>query len=114
MAAKIMDHFRGSRKVEWFAAAAFLALILLIVLNGQTPDKTTKTDLELRLESTLSCVNGIDSINAMITEKEDGTIAGILIVAAGDFGIKTQIEMQKAVETLLDIEINRISIIKND
>ena len=113
MASAFWDKLRGARKIEIFAAVVVVALLIMQWINSTslTSVPSSKTDLEVRLERILSRIDDAGQVSVMITQKEDGTITGILIVADGLKSIGTYLKLQNAVKTLLDVDLSQIKII---
>jgi len=107
----IIARFRGARRIEIYILFIISAIIILLALNGETGQRNDKLEIEKRLEAILSDINGVEKINVMITRQEDEKVVGVLIVTRGIDRIQTQLEIQNAVKTLLDVELSKIKII---
>ena len=110
---KLWARLRGARHIELFAVMVGLALMLLTLSNGVKPYAADagKSELEQRLERLLGSMEGVDGVSAMVTQGEDGEVWGAVIVAEGAFGVRTSLELQAAVQTLLNVDADRIRII---
>lgn len=112
MVNRLLDGFRGARRIEWFAALALAALLALMLFNqGRIGDGEHGTPLELRVERILQRVEGAGKVSAMITQGEDGAVTGAVIVAEGLSDVQTYLRLQRAVSALLDVAPDRIEII---
>lgn len=111
----LLESLRRARHIEWFALIAVAALVCGLWLNAdigtRDAERAEKTALELRLESLLSHIEGSGKVSVMITTKEDGTAEGAVVVVDAHGSIRAMLEMQSAVQTLLNIELSRIRII---
>ena len=105
----LLAKLRGARWIELFAALALAALVglLLTGLDGYDGGGK-KTGLETRLEDILERVDGAGQVSAMITQSEDGGVTGVLIVAERLDSMQTYLRLQRAVATLLGVEIDKI------
>lgn len=107
----LLNHLKAARHIEFFAALIVLAIIAMLFLNAQDSPTDDASMLERRLERLLSSMDGAGRVRVMVTEGVDGHIAGAVVVAEGLDGIKTALEMQSALKTLLDIDTSRVQII---
>ena len=106
----IKQSLHSARKIEIFLLIAAAAIAALIFISGD--NDTTGNDLEIRTEEILECIGGVGKTKVVINSTAEGEIKGVLIVAEGAGSIRTYLEMQKAVSTLLGIDINNIEIIE--
>ena len=108
----LLARLRGARGIELFAAIALAALVGLLLMGvGPGSTGSSKTALESRMEDILERVEGAGHVSAMITQSEDGGVTGVLIVVEKLEDMRTYLRLQRAVATLLDVEIDRIEII---
>jgi len=114
MVKRLMERLRGARRIEWFAALALAALVALMLLGLDRGGGGTGTPLEARVERILRRVEGAGRVSVMITQGEDGTATGAVIVAEGLSDVQTYLRLQRAVSALLDIEPVKIEIIGGD
>lgn len=110
MLSKLKDGLRGARKVEYLALILLVALAVLFWAQNRTTDSGASTDLELRMESTLSQVAGAGDVKVMIAQAEDGRVTGVLIVAEGADDIGVYIALADAARTLLGVDAKDIEI----
>ena len=111
MVKRLLEGFRGARRIEWFAALALAALLALMLLNHGGNGGGAGTELELRVERILGRVEGVGKVSAMIAQGEDGEVTGAVIVAQGLTDIRTYLCLQRAVSALLELSPDRIEII---
>ena len=111
MANGLLEKLRGARGFELFAALALAALLALMLLGQNGGSGSRKTALESRVEDILSRVEGAGRVSAMINQGEDGTVTGALIVADGLEDVGTYLRLQRAVASLLDVDVESIEII---
>lgn len=85
-----------------------------------SPQKSTATDIELRLENILSKIDGTGKIDVMITYQtcdasagqEQPQPLGAVIIAEGADNLEVRIKIQQAVQTALGIEARQIKIFR--
>ena len=113
MALGFAERYRGARHIEWFAMIALVALaVLLMTGRTRTEAKTPpKSDTEARLEQMLSQLSGVEAVSVMIAQNDQGKATGVLVTARSIRDIRTYLQIQQAVATLLDVEIDRIEIV---
>ena len=112
MLSKFMDSLRGARKVEYLALILLVALAALFWAQNRDAGggSAAATELESRMESTLSQVAGAGNVRVMIAQADDGSVTGVLIVAegAGDMGV--YLALAEAARTLLGVDARDIEI----
>lgn len=110
---KLREALRGARKIEWLilTVAVAAALLLLLPSGSERADTSGETELERRLRDTLCRIEGAGDVRVMVTGGE-GTeeVVGVLIVAEGAEDARVQLEILRAVRTLLAIESQQIEI----
>ena len=111
MANGLLEKLRGARRIELFAALALAALLALALIGQGGESGSQKTALESRVEGILSRVEGAGKVSAMINQGEDGAVIGALIVADGLEDVGTYLRLQRAVASLLEVEVEKIEII---
>lgn len=108
----IIARLRGVKRIEIYGLIIIASVVILVALNGQTDGNDKGSSLEARLEGILSCVDNVKNVKAMITQTDAGDIIGVLVVAEGNKDLKTYLEIQSAIRTLLDVELSQIRIIQ--
>ena len=111
MANVFLEKLRGARRIEYFIAIVILALLALQWMNTASVPVEGKSELETRLEDILERIDGTGKVSAMITQREDGSITGVLVVAEDMEDMQTYLNVHNAVKTLLDVELSQIRII---
>lgn len=104
---KILDRLRGARWIELLLAIAAAAILLLQLMDG-----SGGSDLERRLVSILSSVEGVGGVEVMVVEGEDGAVEGVLVVADGADDAGTCLRIQYAVQTLLGVEAASVEVVR--
>jgi len=128
---KVGDFFsmlRQKKGAEILLAAVMIigALILLLVSPGgtETPKAASADNVEARLEETLSAIEGVGRVQAMLTytggraadpgwlasEAPQGEVVGVIVVAEGGGDVRVQLEVIRAVQTVLGVEANRVEV----
>ena len=111
----LWERLRGARGIEILAALAVAALLALALLRGVgARDATERTALEARLESILSDIDGAGDVRAMVTQDGEGRVTGALIVASELDSVRTYLNLQSAVATLLEVDLSRVEIVGRD
>ncbi len=108
----LWERLRGARGIGMLAALALAALLALALLHaGGGTANNGSTELEIRLERLLSAIEGAGSVRAMITQGEDGSPSGAVVVTDGLKDISTYLKLQNAVMTLLGLDASQVEII---
>ena len=106
-----LEALRGARYLEWFLLAALLSALGLMMLNHNTGSAADRLPEEVRLERLLERIDGVGDVDVMITVDGDGKPTAAAVVAEGLADIGTRLEIQSAIQALMDIDTNRIRII---
>lgn len=108
----IIESIRGARYIEVILLVVVICAAALFVFNGSSRQSgNEKTDLELRLERLLERIEGAGDIEVMIASDESDRPVGVAIVTDRRLNMRTQLDIQSAVQALLNIELQRIRII---
>lgn len=108
---------------EWFKdKKKIIVVVLLIILliaavflffggesNTSVLGDAMKSDTELRLTALLESMDGIDSVEVMVTEDE-GVVTGVVVVCDGADRIMIRNDILNVVSTALNINKNIIAI----
>jgi stage III sporulation protein AG len=90
--------------------------ILLVVLAVPTKQTSyideTGTDLEQRLETILSQIEGCGEVHVMITEDNRKNVQGVAISAQGGNQATVVKEISDVVQALFGIEMHKIKVMK--
>jgi hypothetical protein len=114
---KKLNNFCKANKSILIIIALIGALIITVLLineynltnSSTTTSKVNQTENEIKLESILSCMEGVGQTQILINEDESG-INGVIIVCEGANNIMTRNNILNAVSTALNIEKNIIAI----
>lgn len=109
---RLMEIFRGARRIEIFLALAAIA-ILLLQWGGTPTSGGMQTELESRLSAILSQMDGVGKVHVMIAQDETGSVEGVLVVADGADDVGVRLRIQYALQTLLDAEASDIEVVRN-
>ena len=108
---------------EWFKEKKKIILVVLLIAllilavflffgGSESPGSFSdaeKSDTELRLTALLESMDGVGTVEVMVTE-EEGVIAGVVIVCDGADRIMVRNDILNAVSTALNINKNIIAI----
>ena len=115
---------RGTRGIEFLLIAVAVAVLGMAVMNSMqkpTQQMDARTDMERRLEDVLGEISGAGKVRVMVSESTNeaqtafseqaaGGIRGVLVVAEGAEDLRVRMEIQRAVQALLDVELSAIEI----
>lgn len=108
----LLERLRAARHIELGLLLVALAVLGLMLLNGGGLDReSAATPLERRLVRLLEQIDGVGRVSAMITEGEDGSIAGAVIVADGLDSLRVALDIRSATRTLLNVDPDRVCVI---
>lgn len=111
MTSSVFERLRGAPKTWLFAALALAALAALLLTNRAPVSSEARSPLELRLERILSGIEGVGRVSAMVAQDDGGAVTGVLLVCDGEVGLRAGLRLQRAVQTLLDVDLEDISVI---
>lgn len=106
----ILESLRAARHIEVILLAVLIAALGLWML-GSANREPAGTDVEARLERLIERIGGVGDVDVMISTDEDGHPVGAAVVAGGSLDVRTTLEIQSAIQALLDIDLQRIRII---
>lgn len=122
---RVVSALRGARRVEWIALIALLALAVLLTQSGtrEETQNAQTTPVEQRMESVLSMVRGAGKVRVLVRERtpstasfasgtEEGQPVGVVVVAEGANDLRVALELARAVQALLGVEMNQIEVLK--
>jgi hypothetical protein len=104
------ERLRSVRHIEWVLLCMACAAVL-IVMGGAQEAGGSATQLERRMESVLSCVEGAGKVRVLVNETPQGTVHGVLVVAQGADDLRVAMALERAVRALLNIESEQIEIL---
>lgn len=112
MLGRLRDTLRGARRIEILLVVILIALAGLIMADkGAGMQTNHETLLEARLQEVLSCIDGVEAPEVMVTEDESGEVFGVVVVAGCDGDMYTRLNIQNAIKTLLKVDLSKIEII---
>lgn len=123
---RAFEFFRGARRIEWLILLAAAVMVLVITSGNVSAPQTQPegTELERRLASVLSSVEGAGRVKVLIYEKTaaqsaygaqgDVTVGGVVIVADGAKDVRVSLELQRAAKAFLGIELQDIEVLSMD
>lgn len=107
----IAEYFHAARHIELFILLLLLSALGLWLIGGAGGGTSAKTDAEARLERLLERVDGVRDVEVMISTDGEGKPMGVAVVAGGRVELSARLEMQSAIQALMDIDTSRIHII---
>ena len=109
----LLEQWRGARHIVLLISVILLALVALLATGGarRQPEAAEGSALERRLERVLSGIDGAKGVRVMITEDGEGGVLGAVIVTDDALDVRALLDIQTAVETLLDVDAARVSVI---
>ena len=112
---KLFQKLKNIKHIEIIVAVIFAVIIMLIYMSSLDDNKSSKnsqgTNLEVRLESILSDIDGAGNVSVLINSSSDETIDGVIVVASGAENIGVRLNILRAVETVLKIPTAQIEIL---
>ena len=123
MPQNIWNKLLGNKKNQWLIL--LLVGILLVVIAIPTKSDTEKdtgfrmtenedanaTEMEKRLESILSQMQGIGEVHVMIAYRQENQVEGVVVVAeGGEQGVIVQ-KITEVVRALFDVDSHKIKVI---
>ena len=111
---------KGAKRMEWILLLAVAAALVLLVSN-QGGAGGARTELEARMESVLSQVEGAGRVRVLVSEGEGDaqafsqqgkSVQGVVIVADGAGDVKVALELSGAAQALLGVDANKIQVLK--
>ena len=106
-----LETLRAARYLEWFLLVALLSLMGLMLLNHSGDSPSGKLPEEARLERLLERIDGVGDVDVMIATDNDGKPTAAAVVANGMDDIGTRLQIQSAIQALLNIDLSRIRVI---
>ena len=111
MLSSVLERFRAAPK-PWLYAAFALAALAAMLLTSRMPRTTAeRTPLEARMERILSGIDGVGTVSVMVTQGDGDAVTGVLLVCDGEVSPRAGIRLQRAVQTLLDVDLEDVSVI---
>ena len=92
------------------AALAAILILCLLLFSEKEENTRIKTEKEMRLERAIEKIEGAGEADVLVME-EGGNVVGVLIVAEGADDIAVRLRLQTAVQTLLNVDNDKISVV---
>ena len=108
-AVRLREALRGARGLWLFALAVLLAALLLALPGVGRPAPEGETALERRLAELLGQIDGVGKVHVMISG--DDAPEGVVVICDRLESVRALLELQSAVQALLDVDADRIRII---
>lgn len=105
---RLIEALKSMGKTELFAVAGVICTLIVLCMNGASGRKSENPD-EARMQRLLSEIDGAGRVSVMISRDGDG----VVVAASGAGDVRVMLEMQRAVQTLTGLDIDRIEIIKS-
>lgn len=107
----ILESLRAARHIELILILVLLAALGLWAFRSPGNTLSNKTELELRIERLLEHMDGVGSVEVMVSVDADGNPAGAAVVVNDAISVRSRLEIQSAIQALLNIEAQRIRVI---
>lgn len=107
----IIESLRAARHIELLILIVLLAALALFMLGGARREPATGTALEARLEKLLKRIEGAGDVHVMISLDGDDRPVGAAVVTDRPLTVRATLEIQSAIQALLDIDLDRIRVI---
>ena len=108
---QLTEALRGAKRIELLVIIAMLCTLLVLAMNSGDGDVTAYPQEE-RLERILSEIEGAGRVKVMLTT-EDDVVQGCVVTAEGADDIAIMLKLQRAVQALTNLDLNRIEIVKS-
>lgn len=101
---------KAARWLELTIAAGLICILLVLALGSGSGDAANEE--EVRMQRILSRIEGAGRVSVMISEDGSGGCAGVVVVASGAEDVGVMLRLQRAVQALTDLDLDRIEIVK--
>ena len=113
------------KKKQWVLILLIGVLLIVIAMptkSGSVQDanmsygssKRNAIEMESRLESLLSNMQGVGQVQVMMTYNEDDRAEGIVILAEGAKNAVTIRKITEVVQALFDVDLHKIKVIESN
>ncbi len=129
----LLQTLRGIKRIEWIAVLliAGAAILLIATFQPQVPEdqpavpagaSRASSDLESRMEATLSLIEGAGRVRVLVNRKEAreatepasgdsaAEITGVIVVSDGADDLAVRLDLARAVQSLLGVPQSNIEI----
>ena len=107
---QLFETIRAARWLE-LAIAAGLVCVLIVLALGST-NGSAASDEEARMQRILSRIDGAGRVSVMLARNDAGECTGVVVVASGAEDVKVMLRLQRAVQTLTNLELSQIEIVR--
>lgn len=107
---RLLESLRSARKIELLILIVFVCALLVIGLSGRDAQGT---DAEARMSALLSRIEGAGRVHVLLSEDAEGNCTGAVIASPGADDVRVVLELQRAVQTLTELALDRIEIVKS-
>ena len=108
---QLMEALKSARKLELLLGLAALAVLLVLGMGGGLDDGGVSPE-EKRMERILSSIEGAGRVTVMLSGDEEGRCTGAVVASPGAGEIGVILQLQRAVQTLTELELEQIEIVK--
>lgn len=104
---QFLETLKSARWIEVLLLSVFLCVLLIIMLEGRTASSDSD---EVRMARILSAIAGAGEVTVMLGGEDQGAL--VLAEGAGD--ISVMLSLQRAVQTLTGLPIEKIEIVQSN
>ena len=110
----MLEKLKGARRIEVFLVLAALAACVLLLGRGA---QTAQDTLEARMAAVFSQIEGAGRVSVILSRGEavsgsEGAVTGAVIVAQGASRAGVLLELQRAAQALLGLELDSIEVLR--
>ena len=95
------------RHIEWVMLCIACAAVLILMGGGEKGS----TQLEMRMENVLGCMEGAGEVRVLVNEGAGGTVVGVVVVAQGAKDLRVAMALEQAVQALMNIDAAQIEVL---
>lgn len=110
---QLLNVLRSARKIEILVVIAMLCVLLVLSYGERGGGGAQPDSEEMRLKQILTQIEGAGRVSVMISRNQDDEIQGVVVAASGADDLRVMLEMQRAVKTLTNLELERIEILES-
>lgn len=108
----VFEKIKGIKNIKIIVLIFIIAIALIIYSNVATTNRSAQTfqnDVETRLSSILSSVEGAGEVETMIT-KSSGQVVGVLVIADGANNPLVRLRLLQAASSALGVDSEIVSV----
>ena len=91
----------------------FVAFICTLIVIAVSARPVEDASVESRMRDILSSIDGAGRVRVMLSEDASGAYTGAVISAEGAENVRVRLEIQRAVQTLTGLSLNRIEVVRS-